>query len=53
MPMVASIIIATMSYTNCGDSIMIIGPGLTPWISIGPSAPPPAPSPESAASAPE
>lgn len=32
--MVASSIMATTSYTNCGDSVMIIGPGLTPWISM-------------------
>ena len=32
--MVASSIMATTSYTNWGDSSMIMGPGLTPWISM-------------------
>ncbi len=34
MPSAANSIIATTSYTNVGFSIMIIGPGRTPWISI-------------------
>ena len=34
MPSVAYIIMATTSYTNVGASIMIIGPGRTPCISI-------------------
>src|SRR4030095_5066664 len=34
MPSVAYIIMATTSYTKVGASVMIIGPGRTPWISI-------------------
>jgi hypothetical protein len=36
--MVAKNIIATTSYTNCGFSIMIIGPGLMPWMIIAASS---------------